>query len=83
MWQNLAKVSEPSQGLERIGAVWGRDVAAEMLEVNTTRLDLRVRGFVSRPTLARAGREWVQANFQRDELARRMATFLEGVVQRA
>jgi DNA mismatch repair protein MutL len=55
---NLAKISEPSQGLERIGAVWGRELAAEMVEVNTTSLDLRVRGFVSRPTLARASREW-------------------------
>ncbi len=55
---NLAKVSEPSQGLGRIGAVWGREVVAEMVEVNTTSVDLRVRGFVSRPTLARASREW-------------------------
>jgi DNA mismatch repair protein MutL len=55
---NLAKVSEPSQGLERIGAVWGREVAAEMVEVNTASVDLRVRGFVSRPTLARSSREW-------------------------
>ncbi len=55
---NLAKVSEPSQGLERIGAVWGREVAGEMVEVNTTSVDLRVHGFVSRPTLARASREW-------------------------
>ncbi|HLF26404.1 MAG TPA: DNA mismatch repair endonuclease MutL [Anaerolineae bacterium] len=44
--------------LERIGAVWGRNVAAEMVEVDSTSLDLRVRGFVSRPTLARASREW-------------------------
>ena len=34
-------------------------------------------------TRASAGRSWVQANFQRDDLARRMASFLEGVVQRA
>ena len=44
--------------LERIGAAWGREVAAEMVEVNTTSIDVRVRGFVSRPTLARASREW-------------------------
>lgn len=44
--------------LERIGAAWGYDVAAEMIPVNYTSLDLRVRGFVSKPTLARAGREW-------------------------
>ena len=48
----------PSQGLERIGAVWGREVAAEMVEVSYTSLDLRVQGFVSRPTLARSSREW-------------------------
>jgi DNA mismatch repair protein MutL len=48
----------PSQGLERIGAVWEREVAAEAVEVSYTSLDLRVRGFVSRPTLARSSREW-------------------------
>ena len=32
---------------------------------------------------ARAGRAWVDAEFQRDELARRMATFLERVVRGA
>lgn len=44
--------------LERIGAAWGYAVAAEMMPVNYTSLDLRVRGFVSKPTLARASREW-------------------------
>ena len=48
----------PSQELERIGAVWGRQVAAEMVEVSYTSVDLHVHGFVSRPTLARASREW-------------------------
>ena len=48
----------PSQELERIGAVWGREVAAEMAEVSYTSVDLHVHGFVSRPTLARASREW-------------------------
>ena len=43
--------------LERIGAVWGRETAGEMLELNHTTLDVSVRGFVSRPTLARASRE--------------------------
>ncbi len=52
---NLPKV--PS-GLERIAAVWGREVAAEMLEINYTSMDLSVRGFISRPTLARSSREW-------------------------
>ena len=32
--------------LERIGAAWGRQVAAEMVEVNYTSVDLHVRGFV-------------------------------------
>ena len=44
--------------LQRSGAVWGREVADEMIEVNYTSVDLRVRGFVSRPSLARASREW-------------------------
>ncbi|HEY4689441.1 MAG TPA: DNA mismatch repair endonuclease MutL [Anaerolineae bacterium] len=44
--------------LERIGAAWGREIAAEMVEVDQTSVDLRVQGFVSRPTLARASREW-------------------------
>jgi DNA mismatch repair protein MutL len=44
--------------LERIGAVWGREVAAEMVQVNYTSLDLGVHGFVSQPTLARASRQW-------------------------
>ena len=34
-------------------------------------------------TRARAGREWVAANFQRDDLARAMAKFLEEVARRA
>ena len=63
---NLAKAPDPSaslragssQGLERIGAAWGREVAEEMVAVDATSVDLRVRGFVSRPTLARASREW-------------------------
>jgi DNA mismatch repair protein MutL len=44
--------------LERIGAVWGREAAAEMVEVNATSVDLRVHGFISRPELARSSREW-------------------------
>ncbi len=55
---NLARVPEGSRGLERIAAVWGREVSDEMLEVDYTSVDLRVRGFVSRPSLARAGRDW-------------------------
>lgn len=49
----------PAQSpLERIGAVWGREVASEMLALDYASVDLRVRGFVSRPTLARASRDW-------------------------
>ncbi len=44
--------------LERIAAIWGRDVAGEMLQVNYASVDLNVRGFVSRPTLVRSGRDW-------------------------
>jgi len=44
--------------LERIGAVWGRDMAGEMLAIDHTEVDLHVRGFISRPTPARASREW-------------------------
>lgn len=44
--------------LERIGAVWGRDIAGEMITIDYTEIDLHVRGFISRPTLARASREW-------------------------
>jgi len=44
--------------LERIGAVWGRDLAGEMIPIDHTEIDLHVRGFISRPTLARASRDW-------------------------
>ncbi len=44
--------------LERIGAVWGRDIAGEMIAIDHAEVDLHVQGFVSRPTLARASREW-------------------------
>lgn len=51
-------VAPPSTALERIGTVWGREVAEEMLAVEYESLDLKVRGVISRPTLARASREW-------------------------
>lgn len=51
-------VAPAATPLERIGAVWGRDVAGEMIAVDYASVDLRVRGFVSRPSLARASREW-------------------------
>lgn len=43
--------------VERIGAVWGRDVAGEMIAIDHVEIDIHVRGFISRPTLARAGRD--------------------------
>jgi DNA mismatch repair protein MutL len=51
-------VAPASSPLERIGAVWGREVAGEMIVVDYASVDLRVRGFISRPSLARASREW-------------------------
>jgi DNA mismatch repair protein MutL len=51
-------VAPASTPIERIGAVWGRDVAGEMMPIDYSSVDLHVRGFVSRPTLARASREW-------------------------
>ena len=44
--------------LERVGAVWGRDVAGELIAIDYAEVDLHVRGFVSRPTLARSNRDW-------------------------
>jgi DNA mismatch repair protein MutL len=51
-------VAPAATPLERIGAVWGREVAVEMLEIDYTSIDLSVRGYASRPPLARASREW-------------------------
>lgn len=51
----VAPVATP---LERIGAVWGREVAAEMLAVNYSSMDLTVHGFISTPLQVRASREW-------------------------
>jgi DNA mismatch repair protein MutL len=47
----------PGTPLERIGLALGREVAGEMVEVGWQALELRARGFVSRPTLGRASRE--------------------------
>jgi DNA mismatch repair protein MutL len=46
--------------LERIGDVWGRETAGDMIPVEHSSIDLRVRGYISRPTLARGSREWQQ-----------------------
>jgi DNA mismatch repair protein MutL len=51
-------VAPAASPLERIGAVWGREAAREMRAVEYDSLDLRVRGFISKPTFARASRDW-------------------------
>ena len=43
--------------LERLGAVLGREIAAEMLEVVWQAGDLRVRGYISEPAVGRSSRE--------------------------
>lgn len=52
-------VAPATGALERIGAVWSRDAAAEMIPVEYESLDLKVRGFISKPTFARASRDWI------------------------
>ena len=49
----------------------GEELAAAVLEVRGRPAEAQAR--------ARAGREWVEASFDRDALARRMASFLEKV----
>jgi DNA mismatch repair protein MutL len=49
-------VVPPSPALARIGAVLGREVAGEMLPIEWKALDLRIEGFVSRPTIGRSRR---------------------------
>lgn len=51
-------LAPPSSPLERIGAVWSREAASEMLAVEYDSFDLRVRGFISKPSFARASRDW-------------------------
>ena len=51
-------VAPAATPLERIGVVWSREAAAEMIAVEYDSLDLKVRGLISRPSFARASREW-------------------------
>ncbi|MCC7164345.1 MAG: DNA mismatch repair endonuclease MutL [Anaerolineae bacterium] len=51
-------VAPPSSALERIGAVWSREAATEMIAVEYDSFDLKVRGFISKPSFARASRDW-------------------------
>jgi len=50
-------VAPPTTLLERLGTALGRDVAAEMVEVAWEAADLRVWGYVSRPTIGRSNRQ--------------------------
>jgi len=49
-------VAPPATPLERIGAALGREVAAEMVEVDWEAADLHVEGYVSCPTIGRRDR---------------------------
>ncbi len=50
-------VLPPGSILERIGAVLGRDTASEMIPVDWQALDLKIQGYVSKPTLGRSRRD--------------------------
>jgi DNA mismatch repair protein MutL len=58
LWPAAVGTPGVAPQLERIGAVWGREAAADMVALDYTSVDLRVQGYVSRPTLARSSREW-------------------------
>ena len=49
-------IAPKSTALARIGTVLGREVAGEMIPIDWQALDLQVRGFTSRPTIARSRR---------------------------
>ena len=51
-------LAPPATPLERIGAVWSREAASEMIAVEYDSFDLKVRGFISKPSFARASRDW-------------------------
>jgi DNA mismatch repair protein MutL len=50
-------IAPPASSLERIGLCLGREVAAEMLAIEWSAGDLRVSGFISRPTIGRSRRQ--------------------------
>jgi DNA mismatch repair protein MutL len=50
-------VATPASALERVGLCLGREVAAEMLEIRWEAGDLRLAGYVSRPSIGRSRRE--------------------------
>jgi len=49
-------VAPPATPLERVGTALGREVAAEMVEMAWEAADLRIWGYVSRPTVGRRDR---------------------------
>ncbi len=44
--------------LERIAQTLGRDVASEMVGISWESGDIKVKGFISRPTIGKTGRDW-------------------------
>jgi DNA mismatch repair protein MutL len=50
-------VAPPGSPLERVGVCLGREIAGEMLGIEWAAGELRVSGFVSRPTIGRSRRE--------------------------
>lgn len=44
--------------LERIAQTLGRDVASEMVGISWEGGDIKVKGFISRPTIGKTGRDW-------------------------
>ncbi|MEM7030334.1 MAG: DNA mismatch repair endonuclease MutL [Chloroflexota bacterium] len=47
----------PGSTLERIGAIWGRDVSDEMQKIEWEALDLKIRGYISTPNIGRSRRD--------------------------
>lgn len=50
-------VAPPASPLERLGLCLGREVAGEMLEIEWAAGDLRIKGYISRPTIGRNRRQ--------------------------
>lgn len=50
-------VLPPGSGLERIGAIMGRDMADEMIPINWQAMDLHIQGYISTPSIARSRRD--------------------------
>jgi DNA mismatch repair protein MutL len=50
-------LAPPSSLLERVGLCLGREVAGEMVEIQWAAGDLRVSGYISRPTIGRSRRQ--------------------------